>query len=60
MTLVVVDSNFGKDLRMYRWQKRNEAWKVHLCKMSVDSWNWDSITAKAEVLIQKYEIDKKK
>jgi hypothetical protein len=60
VALVVVDSDFGRDLRMYRWQKRNDAWKVDLCRMSVAGWNWDSIAAKAKELIQKYEIGKKK
>ena len=60
VALVVVDSDFGRDLRMYRWQKRNDAWKVDLCRMSVVGWNWDSIATKAKELIQKYEIGKKK
>ncbi len=36
VALVVVESGFGRDIRLYRWQKRNEAWKVDLCRMSVD------------------------
>ena len=60
VALVVVDSDFGRDLRMYRWQMRNEAWKVDLCRMSVAGWNWDAIATKAKELIQKYEIGKKK
>ena len=30
VALVVVESNFGRDIRLYRWQKRNDAWKVDL------------------------------
>ena len=60
VALVVVDSDFGRNLAMYRWQKRNDAWKVYLCRMSVASWNWNLIAAKAKELIQKYEIGKKK
>jgi hypothetical protein len=60
VALVVVDSDFGRDLRMYRWQKRNDAWKVDLCRMSVASWKWDEIASKAKELVQKYEIGKKK
>ena len=56
VALVVVESDFGKDLRMYRWQKRGEAWKVDLCRMSVASWQWDAISAEAKKLIAKYEI----
>jgi hypothetical protein len=60
VALVVVDSEFGKDLRMYRWQKRGEAWKVDLCRMSVASWKWDEISQKVKELIEKYELGKRK
>lgn len=60
VALVVVDSDFGRDLRMYRWQKRQDAWKVDLCRMSVASWQWDAVSAKAKELVEKYEIGKKK
>jgi len=59
VALVVVESDFGRDIRLYRWQKRNEAWKVDLCRMSVASWQWDTIASKARELIEKYEIGKK-
>ena len=60
VALVVVDSDFGRDLRMYRWQKRQDAWKVDLCRMSVATWQWDVLAAKAKELTEKYEIGKKK
>ncbi|MFI5422045.1 MAG: hypothetical protein ACHQ1H_13855, partial [Nitrososphaerales archaeon] len=47
------------DLRLYRWQKRNDAWKVDLCRMSVANWKWDAISQKAKELIEKYEIGSK-
>lgn len=56
VALVVVDSERGRDLRMYRWQKRNEVWKVDLCRMSVTSWQWDTIASKAKELVEKYKI----
>ncbi|MDG6997459.1 MAG: hypothetical protein JRN52_16210 [Nitrososphaerota archaeon] len=59
VALVVVESEFGKDLRMYRWQKRNEAWKVDLCRMSVAGWKWDEIAAKAKELIEKHGVRKR-
>lgn len=60
VALVVVASDFGRDLRMYRWQKRGDAWKVDLCRMSVTSWSWDDISVKAKALIEKYELNKRK
>jgi hypothetical protein len=59
VALVVVQSDFGRDLRLYRWQKRNESWKVDLCRMSVALWNWDTLAQKAKELIEKYEIGKR-
>ena len=32
VALVVLQSQFGKDLRLYRWVKRNDQWKVDLCR----------------------------
>jgi hypothetical protein len=58
VALVVVDSDFGKDLRMYRWQKRGEAWKVDLCRMSVSNWDWDLLSSKAKELIEKHGLKK--
>jgi hypothetical protein len=59
VALVVVDGSFGRDLRMYRWQLRNNIWKVDLCRMSVASWKWEEIASKAKDLIQRYEIKRK-
>jgi hypothetical protein len=59
VALVVVQSDYGRDLRLYRWQKRNEAWKVDLCRMSVALWNWEVLAQKARELIEKYEIGRR-
>jgi hypothetical protein len=60
VALVVVQSDFGRDLRLYRWQKRNDAWKVDLCRMSVAQWNWDTLAQKAKELTEKYQIGKRR
>jgi hypothetical protein len=59
VALVVVDGNFGRDLRLYRWQMRNDTWKVDLCRMSVADWKWDEISRKARDLTQRYEIKRR-
>ncbi len=58
MALVVVQSESGKDLRLYRWQNRKGTWKVDLCRMSVTRWSWESLAAKATEFIKKYELAK--
>ncbi|MFI5420501.1 MAG: hypothetical protein ACHQ1H_06000 [Nitrososphaerales archaeon] len=47
VALVVVESDFGRDLRLYRWQKRNDAWKVDLCRMSFAGCNWETLSKTA-------------
>lgn len=56
VALVVVESQFGRDLRLYRWMKRKDQWKVDLCRMGVGRWNWDEISAKAKEFIAKYRL----
>ena len=56
VALVVVESQFGRDLRLYRWMKRKDQWKVDLCRMGVGRWKWDEIAAKANELIAKHGI----
>jgi hypothetical protein len=56
VALVVVESQFGRDLRLYRWMKRKDQWKVDLCRMGVGRWKWDEISAKAKELIAKYGV----
>lgn len=56
VALVVVQSQFGKDLRLYRWMKRGDAWKVDLCRMGVGRWKWNEVAAKAQEFIEKYGI----
>jgi hypothetical protein len=58
VALVVVESKFGKDLRMYRWQLRGDNWKVDLCRMSVSGWDWATLASKARELIEKHQIKK--
>ena len=56
VALVVVDSQFGRDMRLYRWIKRNDQWKVDLCRMGVKKWNWNELAAKAGEFTQKYNL----
>ena len=56
IALVVVENQSRKYLRLYRWQKREDKWKVDLCRMSVARWKWTEIAAKASEFVEKYEI----
>jgi hypothetical protein len=60
VALVVVESKFGRDMRLYRWQLRGENWKVDLCRMSVSDWNFSEISSKANELVEKYEIKRRR
>jgi len=58
IALVVVESNNRKDLRLYRWQRRKDQWKVDLCRMSVARWDWSEISEKALGFISRYDLKK--
>lgn len=56
VALVVVESQFGRDMRLYRWIMRNGQWKVDLCRMGVKKWKWNEIAAKASEFTEKYAL----
>lgn len=56
IAFVAVESDSGRQLRLYRWQNRNGSWKVDLCRMSVNGWNWAEISEKVKSLCSKYSI----
>jgi hypothetical protein len=58
IALVVVEADNRKDLRLYRWQKRKDLWKVDLCRMSVARWNWAEISEKALDFINRHDLKK--
>ncbi|MGH9992113.1 MAG: hypothetical protein ACREAZ_05645 [Nitrososphaera sp.] len=56
VALVVVQSQYGRALRLYRWIKRKDQWKVDLCRMGVGRWNWDEIASKVKEFTEKYGL----
>lgn len=54
VAFVAVETPQGPKIRMYRWQKRNSFWKIDLCRMSVDFWDWSTIPDKISKLREKY------
>jgi len=56
VAVVAVESNRGRDVRLYRWQKRGEEWKVDLCRMSISKWNFTDIYNIVSEFKQKYNV----
>lgn len=56
VALVVVSQGSQKALRLYRWRKKGEDWKVDLCRMDTKNWNWEAISKAAQELKQKHNI----
>ena len=54
IAFVAVETPQGIKIRMYRWQKRNDSWKIDLCRMSVDFWDWSSIPSQIKKLQKKF------
>ena len=57
IAIVAVKSKQGKDVRLYRWHKKDGEWKVDLCRMSVEKWNMTDIYNVISEFRQKY-LDK--
>ncbi|MEW5840215.1 MAG: hypothetical protein AB1753_04350 [Thermoproteota archaeon] len=56
VALVVVESQYGRDMRLYRWINRNGQWKVDLCRMGVKRWDWAALAARAAEFAEKYGL----
>ena len=56
VAVVAVESDKGKDVRLYRWQKRGDEWKVDLCRMSIVRWNFTDIYNIVSEFKQKYNV----
>lgn len=56
VAIVAVETDRGKDVRLYRWQKRGKDWKVDLCRMSIVKWNFTDIYNIVSEFKQKYKI----
>ena len=56
MAFVVVEGDFGRDIRFYRWPKKKDSWKVDLARFSVKRWEWEKILEKVNEMKEKYGI----
>jgi len=56
VAIVAVESEKGKDVRLYRWHKKDDQWKVDLCRISMVNWNFTDIYNKVQESKTKYEI----
>ena len=54
VAIVAVKSKKGNDVRLYRWHKKEEEWKVDLCRMSVEKWDMTNIYNIISEFKQKY------
>ena len=56
VAIVAVETDHGRNIRLYRWQKRGEEWKVDLCRMSITKWNFTDIYNIVVEFKKKYDI----
>jgi len=57
VALVVVETSSKKELRLYAWEFRKDAWKVALASQNVGFWKWDELASKVNEFKQKYGIE---
>lgn len=56
IALVVVEANNKREMRLYSWELRKEAWKVALASQNVGFWDWDKLYEKVKEFKEKYNI----
>lgn len=56
VALVVVETSYKKELRLYSWELRDDKWKVSLASQNVGFWDWDLLYQKVREFKAKYEI----
>lgn len=56
VALVVVETSNKKELRLYAWEFRKDAWKDALASQNVGFWKWDELASKVNEFKQKYGI----
>lgn len=57
VALVVVETSSRKELRLYAWENRKDAWKVALASQSAGFWDWDQLLGKVKEFKQKHAIE---
>ncbi len=46
-----------KELRLYAWEFRKDAWKVALASQNIGFWNWEELVSKIKEFKQKHGIE---
>lgn len=52
--IVVIETNYGIQVKLYSWIKRKEEWRVDLANINIGFWDWKSISNKLSKLKCKY------
>lgn len=56
MAIVAVEGSYGRDIRFYRWRRKESGWKVDLARSSVKSWKGAEIGEKIEEMKRRFGI----
>ena len=59
IAIVVVESEWNKKIKLYRWHKKGNEWKIDLCRMSVLDWNFTEIQNKILEFDKKYNVSER-
>ena len=58
IALVVVETPYGRQLKLYAWVMRDGEWKVDLANLNIGYWNFKKFAEHAEKLSKKYLVSK--
>jgi len=56
VALVVVETPYGRHLKLYAWVMRNNEWKVDLANLNIGYWDFKKFAEHAERLSKKYLV----
>lgn len=58
IALVVVETPFGKQLKLYAWVFRDGDWKVDLANLNIGYWDFKEFAACAEQLCKRHKVNR--
>jgi len=56
MAILLVEGQYERDIRFYRWRRKPSGWKVDLARFSVKSWNLEAAARTIEKWRRDYDV----
>jgi hypothetical protein len=54
VAVLVIETSYGRMVKLYAWVKRKGEWKVDLANLNISHWDMDVVSSKTKEFIKKY------